>query len=60
MLELSANQLWKEGSEWLKQVSDTSHLEPATDAMPEECAQELKATTKSLQGGGGVGGPIFQ
>lgn len=48
LLELSVNQLWREGPEWLKQISDTPHLESATDIMPEECAQELKATTKSL------------
>ena len=47
-LELSMNRLWKEGPEWLKLGTDPLPSRPAADAMPEECAQELKVTTKSL------------
>lgn len=47
-LELSTNQLWKEGPEWLRLGTQPPSSNPAAEVMPEECIQELKVTTKSL------------
>lgn len=47
-LKLSMNRLWREGPEWLKSGTDPLPSRSGGDAMPEECIQELRVTTKSL------------
>ena len=39
------NQLWRQGPEWLNEDFVAPHTEFETDAMPEECSVELKAST---------------
>ena len=48
-LDVSVNQLWRQGPEWLLKDSITPHSEIETDSMPEECYSKLKARAmKSL------------
>lgn len=45
VLELSVNQLWRQGPEWL--LTGSEHFEePQSTVMPEKCVQELKSSTK--------------
>ena len=42
-LDVSVNQLWRRGPEWLNKDSVALHTKFETDDMPEECSYELKA-----------------
>ena len=45
VMEISVNQLWREGPRWLKESIISPTIDPNDDNIPDECTQELRKTT---------------